>query len=115
MPIYAKAGESLQYIVTESQARKMPDLVLMSGERPSLEHIAQADGTWLGPDSIQKQIEAIEKKYKTKEDAIKERLLNIRLSDGTSEEVRTLEIQTEWAGIQAAKTQEIETVLLGGL
>jgi hypothetical protein len=114
MPVYARAGESLQYIMTESQARKMPDLVLMSGERPSPEHIAQADGTWLGPDNIQKQIEAIEEKYKAKEDAIKERLLNIRLSDGTSEEARTLEIQTAWAGIQAAKTQEIETVLLGG-
>lgn len=115
MPVYAKVGESLQYVMEEFQARKMPDFVLMSEERPSPEHTAQADGTWLGPDNIQKQIEAIEEKYKVKEDAIKERLLNIRLSDGTSEEVRTLEIQTEWAGIQAAKTQEIETVLLGGL
>jgi hypothetical protein len=88
--------------------------IRMVGARPTPEHVAQADGTWLGPDNIQKQIEAIEEKYKVKEDAIKERLLNIRLSDGTSEEARTLEIQAEWAGIQAAKTQEIETVLLGG-
>jgi hypothetical protein len=47
MPIYAKAGESLQYIATESQALKMPDLVLMSGPRPSALHVADASGDWV--------------------------------------------------------------------
>jgi hypothetical protein len=49
MPIYAKAGESLQCIMTESQARKMPDLVLMSCPRPSALHVADASGGWVLP------------------------------------------------------------------
>jgi hypothetical protein len=115
MPIYAKTGESLQYIMAESQARKMPDLVLMLEERPSPEHTAQADGTWIGPDPLQKQIDAVEAKYAVKEQAIKERVLLVKLADDTLEAQRTAEIQAEWAGVQEEKNQEIEQVLLGGM
>jgi len=115
MPIYSKAGESLQYIMTESQARKIPNMVLMSGERPSPEHISQADGTWIGPDPLQKQLEAVEAKYAVKEQAIKERVLLVKLADGTLEAQRAAEIQAEWAGVQEEKNQEIEQVLLGGM
>jgi hypothetical protein len=47
MPIYAKAGESLQYVMTESQARRMPDLILMATERPTSAHIATEKGVWV--------------------------------------------------------------------
>jgi hypothetical protein len=115
MPVYARAGESLQYVMTEFQAQEMPDLVLMSEERPSPEHIAQADGTWIGPDPLQKQLEAVEAKYAVKEQAIKEKVLLVKLADGTLEAQRTAEIQAEWAGVQEEKNQEIEQVLLGGM
>ena len=38
---YAKPGESHQWVDYEE-----PETILMSGERPSLDHIAKADGTW---------------------------------------------------------------------
>lgn len=115
MAIYAKEGESLQIIMAASQASGYPELVLMSGERPSPEHIAQADGTWIGPDPLQKQLDAVEAKYAVKEQAIKERVLLVKLADGTLEAQRTAEIQAEWAGVQEEKNQEIEKVLLGGM
>lgn len=47
MPVYARAGESLQYIMTEAQAQEMPDLILMATERPTSAHIATEKGVWV--------------------------------------------------------------------
>ena len=47
MPVYAKVGESLQYVMEEFQAQEMPDLVLMSGPRPSMLHVADDSGRWV--------------------------------------------------------------------
>ena len=49
MPIYAKVGETTQYILTEAQALKRPWLQMMQSDRPTPDAIAQADGTWLEP------------------------------------------------------------------
>lgn len=47
MPIYARVGEALQYMLTASQARKRHDLVLMKDVQPSPDHIATASGEWV--------------------------------------------------------------------
>jgi hypothetical protein len=47
MPVYAKAGESLQHIMNPLQAAKHPELVLMEGARPADGYVAADSGRWV--------------------------------------------------------------------
>lgn len=52
--VYAEVGASLQQIGGD-----LPDgWIAMQGERPSPEHVAQADGTWVIPAKTEEQLRA---------------------------------------------------------
>ncbi len=64
MPVYAKVGSSQQDILTEAQARKRPELILMQTERPGTDHVATASGDWaVSRDTLLTMINE-EKKYR---------------------------------------------------
>lgn len=100
--IYAKVGYSFQ------SDTKFQDSIQMQGERPTPQHIAQANGTWALPQPTkEQQLQQLESDYQT---AVAELQKSLAVAQLRNDTALIADIQNDFAELQTAYQAEKEAI-----
>lgn len=102
--IYAKINDNFQQVGGSCPA----GYIKMQGERPTPQHIAQANGTWALPQATkEQQLQQLESDYKT---AVAELQKSLNIAQLRNDTALIADIQSDFAELQQSYQAEKEAI-----